>query len=199
MIDVPVQLILPGCGDPTPRPHRRRTRGRRSMVTPCAEAMLLTSYLRRLRARGVAPKGFAAYRYQMRALIKIANHLAGYPVTYLALFRDASLLGRALVDDIDVESGRQLSKWTLAQRRSAARSFASLMQPELQALLDESPHAVLNRALRSVAQRVGGGYRLTGGAPRKRGGYAPAARIAARCPPHADPAAARCRRGRPGS
>lgn len=175
MTDAPVQLTLPGCGDPPPRPPRRRNRGhRRAAATSHTEDRLLASYLRRLGARGAAPKGFAAYRYQLRTLLRVAGRIAGRPIVHGALFRDAALLGRALVDDRDPDSGRQLSKWTLAQRRSAARSFASLMQPEMQALLGESPHAVLDRALQSAAQRVGAGYRLTGGAPRKRGGYAPA-------------------------
>jgi integrase len=82
------------------------------------------------------------------------------------------LLGRALVDDTST-TGRRLSKWTLAQRRSAIRSFANLMRPELLALLEEEPAPVVDRALRLVAERIGGGYRLTGGAPRRRGGYAP--------------------------
>ncbi len=175
MTAAPVQLTLPGCGAPPPRPPRRRNRGDcRAPAASHTEDRLLASYLRRLGARGAAPKGFAAYRYQLRTLLRVARRIAGHPIGHGALFRDAALLGRALVDDRDPDSGRQLSKWTLAQRRSAARSFVSLMQPELQALLGESPHAVLDRALRSVAQRVGAGYRLTGGAPRKRGGYAPA-------------------------
>jgi integrase len=88
------------------------------------------------------------------------------------LFRDASLLGRALVDDRSAD-GSRLSKWTLAQRRSAIRSFANLMRPELLVLLGEEPANVVDRALRSVADRIGGGYRLSGGAPRQRGGRAP--------------------------
>jgi integrase len=49
------------------------------------------------------------------------------------------------------------------------------MRPELTALADEEPHDRLDRALRAVAERVGTGYRLTGGAPRRRGGRAPSA------------------------
>jgi len=47
------------------------------------------------------------------------------------------------------------------------------MHPELLELLGRDPHDVLDSALRSVAERVGGGYRLTGGTPRNRGGYVP--------------------------
>jgi len=77
-----------------------------------------------------------------------------------------------LVDDESIHRS-QLSRWTLAQRRSAVRSFAGLMRPELLAALGEDPHLVVDRALRSVAERVGGGYRLGGGAARRRGGIAP--------------------------
>jgi integrase len=47
------------------------------------------------------------------------------------------------------------------------------MRPELLPLIKEEPSSVVERALRLVAERVGGGYRLTGGAPRRRGGRAP--------------------------
>jgi integrase len=78
-----------------------------------------------------------------------------------------------MIDDGTAFDERQLSKWTLAQRRSAVRSFAILMRPELLAILGEEPSRVVERALRGVAERVGAGYRLQGGAPRNRGGYAP--------------------------
>jgi len=83
------------------------------------------------------------------------------------------LLGRTLADDVAGGREARLSRWTLAQRRSAIRSFTGLMGPELAQLLGEDPHDVLDRALRSVAERVGGGYRLTGGTPRRRIGHAP--------------------------
>jgi integrase len=41
--------------------------------------------------------------------------------------------------------------------------------PEPLRLLGEEPHEWLDRALRAVAERVGAGYRLTGGATRRRG------------------------------
>ncbi len=47
------------------------------------------------------------------------------------------------------------------------------MRPELLALLGVDPRQVLDIALRGVAERVGTGYRLTGGTPRRRGGRAP--------------------------
>jgi integrase len=94
-------------------------------------------------------------------------------VTCTDLFRDERLLGRALVDDTSPTLGTRFSKWTLAQRRSGIRDLVTLMRPELLTVLGEEPNARLDRALRSVAERVGGGYRLTSGAPRRRGGRAP--------------------------
>jgi integrase len=77
------------------------------------------------------------------------------------------------VDEVAPTLGTRVSKWTLAQRRSAARDFVKLMRPELLPLLGEEPHDHLDRALQGVAERVGAGYRLTGGAPRRRGGRVP--------------------------
>ena len=70
---------------------------------------------------------------------------------------------------------RQLSKWTLAQRRSAVRWFAYLLRPELEVALGTDPHKMLDHALRLVADHVGTGYGLTGGKPRRRGGHTPTA------------------------
>jgi len=109
----------------------------------------------------------------MRALLLAAERLSGRPITCTDLFEQEGLLGQALVDDLAPTRGTRLSKWTLAQRRSAVRDFVTLMRPELIALLREEPHDRLDRELRAVAKRVGAGYRLTGGAPRQRGGRAP--------------------------
>lgn len=131
-------------------------------------------YRRRLEAQGAARKGISAYRYQLRVVLQIAERHAGRLLTCAELFQSPHLLGRVLVDDEGERGAGRLSKWTLAQRRSALRSFAALMRPELLPLLGEEPHAVLDRALRGAAERVGAGYRLTGGAPRRRGGDVPA-------------------------
>lgn len=165
-----VQLALPDMIGVLP--HVCHGQAKRSVVIYAGDAdPLLETYLRRLAARGVAPKGFAAYRYQLRTLLGIAACHAGYLVSLVALFRDPALLGHALVHDRGAD-GRQLSRWTLAQRRSAIRSFASLMCPEL-ADIGINAHSVLDDALRGVAERVGTGYRLMGGSSRRRGGYAP--------------------------
>jgi integrase len=132
----------------------------------------MRTFLRRLAAHGATAKGVGAYQYQLRATVRAASRITGSPVDVAGLFRDPLLLGRALIDDRSTD-GPRLSKWTLAQRRSAIRSFANLMRPELLALLGAEPAIVVDRALRLVAERIGGGYRLTGGVPRRRGGRAP--------------------------
>jgi integrase len=109
----------------------------------------------------------------MRSMLLIAARLAGRTMTSADLLQDEALLGRVLVDDTAPTLRTRLSRWTLAQRRSAIRDFVTLMRPELIMLLNEDPHDRVDRALRAVAERVGTGYRLTGGAPRRRGGRAP--------------------------
>lgn len=166
------QLHLHGLED-VPVPRRRRTKTmHRETVQPHVDP-LMDIYLERLRHRGAAPQGYKAYHYQLRVIATLAEEIAGKPITLSELFRDLSLLGRVLVDDVAPTERTQLSKWTLAQRRSAIRSFATLMRPELFAATGDDPHQILDQALQSVAERVGAGYRLTGGTPRRRGGYAP--------------------------
>jgi integrase len=174
--DEPVveQLALPGINPPLVRKPRRRSLPVpvRASAVP-ADDPLLAAFLNRLKAQGRARKGQKAYEYQMRSMLKIAARLAGRPVTCTDLIRDENLLGRVLVDDTAPTLGTRLSRWTLAQRRSAIRDFVTLMRPELLALLGREPHDHVAYALRAVAERVGAGYRLTGGAPRRRGGRAP--------------------------
>ncbi|MDP8908633.1 MAG: site-specific integrase [Chloroflexota bacterium] len=168
------QLALPGVDPPPARTPRRRPRT--SVERPPAQSAddpLLASLARRLASHGRARKGQLAYLYQMRAMLTIAARLTGRAMTCADLVRDEGLLGRVLVDDVAPTLGTRVSRWTLAQRRSALRDFATLMRPELLALLGEEPHDRLDRALRAVAVRVGAGYRLTGGQPRRRGGRAP--------------------------
>ncbi len=174
--DMPVQLPLPGCGVASSiltarRPARHPAAGR--ATTGVLDDSLTAAYLRRLLAHGHALKGICAYRYQLRCVLMTAERLAGRRVGWMDLFRDEHLFGHVLDDDTAPTQGTRLSRWTLAQRRSAVRSLATLMRPELYATLGEDPHAVVQRALRGVAERVGGGYRLAGGRPRRRGGHVP--------------------------
>ena len=136
------QLGLPGlAGDRLRPPPRRGAAAKAPKRRPADIEPLIQLYLRRLAARGAAPAGVAAYRSQLHRMLRAAARRLGRPVGMAEVFRDASLLGRLLVDDVGESDGRRLSRWTLAQRRSAARSFA--------ALLGEDPHAVLDRALRA--------------------------------------------------
>ena len=170
------QLSLPGIDPPIVRtPRRSRGPKAASANGPRVEDPLLSAYSVRLTARGAARKGQAEYRYQLACVLKSATRLGGQPISYAELLRDEMLLGQALVDDVAATTHAQLSRWTLAQRRSAIRSFAALMRPELLELLGEEPRTVVDRALRRVADRVGSGYRLSGGAARRRGGRAPSA------------------------
>lgn len=169
-----IQKLLPGFDPPVKRAvrkHRRQASVRERSV-PAQDDQHVRAYLRRLAARGASAETMSAYRSQLRATLRAASRLNGSSIASAHLFENPHLLGRALVDD-NSANGLQLSKWTLAQRRSAIRSFANLMRPELLALLGEEPGSVVDRALRSVAERIGAGYRLNGGTPRRRGGYAP--------------------------
>jgi integrase len=84
------------------------------------------------------------------------------------------LLGRALADDQSPTTpGKQLSKWTLASRRSAIRDFVALLHPEVSKLIGHDARDLVATSLRLVAERVGMGFRLNGGAPRRRGGIVP--------------------------
>ncbi len=141
--------------------RRQATANRR----PSAE---LENYRRRLVATGAAKKTVQAYVYQLHSLAETAAS----PEGFMALFLHPEALGQALVDDRSSE-GRQLSKWTLDQRRSAVQSFARLMSPELRRLTGREPLGIVTVALRRSALRVGGRFILTGGAPRRRGGPAP--------------------------
>lgn len=169
-------IPLPGLERFATLSQKKRRRGRASRRVEHPPDTLLDAYLRRLSAHGTAQKSFIAYRYQLRTTLRVATVLAGRLVTCAELFRDPMLLGKSLVHHRSLGNGQQLSRWTLDQRRAALRSFAKLMRPELSGLLDENPHAVLDEALRAVAEKVGTRYRLNGGTPRRRGGRTPTAR-----------------------
>src|SRR5215212_4939812 len=133
MADAPVaeQLTLPGIDPPVERKSRRRSlqRPQPSMATP-PDDPLLSAFLRRLAAQGAAREGLAAYRRQMTSTVRIASRLKGRTVTTAELFLNEQLLGSSVVDDTAQGRGVPLSKWTLAQRRSAIRKFVTLMRPE---------------------------------------------------------------------
>jgi integrase len=125
---------------------------------------------------GAAKRSQQQYLYHLNAVVKVASRIADRNIPWSELMRDTSLLGRALDDDVSpTRPGHQLSGWTMAARRAAVRHFIALVRPELENLLNENPDMVLATALRSVAEQVGLGFRLNGGARRRRGGEAPTA------------------------
>src|SRR5262249_27931763 len=116
------QLLLPGFAPPITRPRRHRSRPMAgSPRTQLADDPLLPTYLRRLTAQGRARKGQKAYQYQMQSMLMIAERLTGRTVTCAELIQDRCLLGLVLVDETAPSLGTRVSKWTLAQRRSAIR------------------------------------------------------------------------------
>jgi integrase len=151
------------------RSHRARPRGRR-LIEHCS---LTQGFQRRLAATGASRKTQQSYVFQLERLLVAARRLGlGQSAGLAEVFHDQALLGSAIIDDRS-SGGARLSRWTLAQRRAAVRAFARLMAPELRPLLGMEPEAVVIGALRRVAERVGGGYRLSGGQPRRRGGRVP--------------------------
>ena len=167
------QVALPGFPTLSPRPQNGARRRDETRVAPPHDELVVI-FERRLVAFGASKSGMTAYRNQLLATLRAARRISGSEYTMTLLFQDIPLFGRALVDDVSL-TGVRLSKWTLAQRRSAVRKFAGLMRPELLPLVGEEPLSLVDRALRFVAERVGGGFRLTGGSPRNRGGAAPTA------------------------
>lgn len=176
------QLVLPGFDEARsyrvvarkPRPGASPRHQKAAWHTAGVDS-LLSIYAERLIAHGAATRCSGAYLYALRTTVRTAEQICGHSVTFVQIFENCDLLGRALVHDRDLTETRQLSKWTLAQRRSAVRSFASLLRPELEVALGTDPHKVLDLALRLVADQVGTGYRLTGGKSRRRGGHTPTA------------------------
>lgn len=168
-----IQPCLPGFEhEVLPQSTRRLARSASCKGRP--EDPIVRDYLRVLSMTGAPQKTIAAHRYQLRAVVECARRgRAGHAVRIFDLFRSPRLLGRALVDDRPRSGIGRVSKWTLAQRRVVIRSFARLMRPELLAVTGEEPEQVVAHALQSVAERVGCGYRLGGGTPRRRGGPAP--------------------------
>ena len=160
-----VQLPLQGTGG---QPIELQVRPIRSTIDTQPLTSELEDYRDLLVATDKDEGTVEAYIYQLRSLLEAAQ---GYD-SLIALFLDPTVLGRALVNDRS-KYGRQLSRWTLAQRRSAIRSFARMMGPQLKRLTGRDPLEIIVEALRLSSERVGIGFRLTGGVPRRRGGPHP--------------------------
>ena len=155
-----------------PRAVRRRDYRARPISTEQPDD-LDRLYEQRAAAR-LTKRSVTTYRWLRKDMLACASAVAGRRIGLLELFADRDLLGRVLVSD-RLAVGRACSKSTIAHRRTAIRSVASVLRPELQAALGCDPHEVIREALRSVAERRGGGYRITGGASRTKGGPAPSA------------------------
>ena len=148
----------------------RRRNHRCQAVTPPPDTL---DRLYEERAAGrLRPRSVQTYRWLRNEMLACAAAATGRRVVILDLFATPELLGRMLVSE-RLANGRACSTSTIAHRRTAIRSVASLVRPELHAALRRDPHAVIREALRSVAERRGGGYRIPGGTPRTRGGPTP--------------------------
>ena len=133
---------------------------------------LLALYERRIAARWTV-KTRQKYTWVLRNLLDLASNLAGHSVAIIELLRDEPLLGRTLATATTADGSRQISACVAAQRRSVLRSFTQLLEPELRREGITDAGDALVRALRSVAEPVGTGYRLPVGTPRGRGGPTP--------------------------
>ena len=136
-----------------------------------AEDALEALYEERLRGMR-APRSVLTYRWLRKAVLRVAKAARGQPLTLGELFALPDLLGLALTNDRNPD-GARISKSTLAHRRTAMRSVATLLYVEMAAAIGRDPHDVLDQALRGAAERVGGGFRIAGGSPRRHGGPTP--------------------------
>ena len=166
---LPVQGGLPGLGeDKLIAPQRRRA----SAESLSAVEPLVDLYDLRVATRWTEPTR-RQYRWVLRNMLDLASNLAGRSVGLLELLKDEPLLGQTLATATTADGRSEISAWLAAQRRSVLRSFTQLMDPELRREGIGDAGDALVRALRSVAEPVGTGYRLPGGRPRGRGGPTP--------------------------
>ena len=165
----PVQWGLARLGeDKLIAPRRRRA----SVKSLPAVEPLVALYDTRVAARWTVPTR-RQYRWVLRNLLELASTLAGHSVGILEFLQDEALLGQTLASATTADGSREVSAWLVAQRRSVLRSFIELVEPELRREGLGDAGDALVRALRSVAEPVGTGYRLPGGKPRGRGGPTP--------------------------
>ena len=164
-----VQRGLPDLGEDKLIAPRRRLLSVKSL--PVVEP-LVALYDARVATRWTEPTR-RQYCWVLRNLLELASTLAGHSVGILELLQDEALLGQTLATATTADGSRQVSAWVAAQRRSVLRSFTQLMDPELRREGISDAGDALVRALRSVAEPVGTGYRLPGGRPRGRGGPTP--------------------------
>jgi hypothetical protein len=165
-----IQASLPkmGCCDRLIRKKRTRAIGLD------AETLRLIAVFRvRLSNRSSAASA-AKYGWTMTECVRLACRLAGTRVRALDLFKDSALLGMTLACGWNSRGDREISAWLASQRRGVVRSFALLMAGELLSAGISDGASFVDAALRTVADPVGGGYRLPVGWPRGFGGAVPA-------------------------
>jgi integrase len=165
----PVQHGLPVMAQDRSLATRKRSQSAESRRAP---EPLLAIYDQRVANRWSA-RSRQQYRWILRNVRELASNLAGHTVGILEILRDESLLGQTLASATTADGRRTISDWVVANRRSGLRSFIDLMEPELRREGLPDAGEAMTRALRSVAEPVGTGYRLPGGRPRGRGGPTP--------------------------
>lgn len=112
------------------------------------------------------------YAWCASDVVRLASERLGDGVTVVDLFHHPLLLGSVLTESKRAGGGPEVSGWTVANRRTAMRSIAGLMAPELAAAGIDAPVAVVDSALSACAERVGTHYRLPKAPSRNRGGRA---------------------------
>ena len=115
-----------------PRKPRRRNNRCRS-VTPPQPDDLGRLYEERAEGR-LSTRSMQMYRWLRNEMLACASAETGRRVGILDLFANPELLGRMLVSD-RCASGRVCAKSTIAHRRTAIRSVATILRPELQTAL----------------------------------------------------------------
>ncbi len=128
---------------------------------------------RRRTASRLAPATVKKYTWTLEQCLRLAEKQVGHPVSVTDFLMDRSLLGYVCSTVERPCGGSPISAWTAAHRRTVLRSAAGALAPELRALGLVEPIQHVNRAIQEVAEKVGGGYRLPVGKPRRRGRPAP--------------------------
>ena len=164
-----VQLAFAGCGVESFAAKRRRATTQIDFTSRDGE--LLEEFARRLSNRH-AKKTVDQYMWVLKDVLALAA-LSGESPSLEKLFTNLDLMGRTLARATDASDSRTISAWLAAQRRSVLRSFAGLMEQELETLGITDPSARITQVLQAIAEPIGSGFRLPVGRPRGRGGPMP--------------------------
>ena len=126
-------------------------------------------------ASRLAPATVKKYAWTLEQCLRLVEEQAGRPLRVGKLLSDGAMLGYVCSISKRPQGGPPISAWTAAHRRTVLRAAAGTLAPELRALGLNEPIQHVNRAIQQVAEKVGGGYRLSVGKPRHRGRPAPSA------------------------